>query len=352
MKLTHFEGRLFQQLEKAIFNVTPGVQVQVFQSGKKVCDISVGQTYFYYDYASLTKIIFSVQTMIKAFDEGRWELQDKVKKYLSWFPHEQTRIIDLMNHSSGLAWWYPIYKEMDLNQPREVRREFLRNFLSKAPVENKTDKSVYSDVGYFVLGFIIEEFYQKDLLTVWNEIKDEFYARSTLDFHIDNIPKNKVAFYAPTETCQWRRKMLQGEVHDENTWSFGGLSTHSGLFGSIDDLGWYGLYLRSQLLGISKTVIKQKTAKIFATRSRPTGQGDWALGYMMPTPGSASCGNYFSPMSIGHTGFTGTSLWYDPTQDLIVAILSNRVFYGRENKEYLTLRPQIHNWVVEGLRRS
>jgi CubicO group peptidase (beta-lactamase class C family) len=72
---------------------------------------------------------------------------------------------------------------------------------------------------------------------------------------------------------------------------------------------------------------------------------------MMPTPGQSSSGNYFSNDSIGHTGFTGTSVWYDPQKDLSVAILSNRVFYGRENKEFSNLRPQIHNWVIEGLKR-
>jgi CubicO group peptidase (beta-lactamase class C family) len=140
-------------------------------------------------------------------------------------------------------------------------------------------------------------------------------------------------------------------VHDDNAWAFGGLSTHAGLFGSIDDLGWFALFMRSELKGYAKTSVKPKTAQFFASRSLPPGKGDWALGYMMPTPGNSSAGNYFSPFSIGHTGFTGTSLWYDPQADLSIAILSNRVFYGRENKEFATLRPQIHNWIIEGMKR-
>jgi CubicO group peptidase (beta-lactamase class C family) len=73
---------------------------------------------------------------------------------------------------------------------------------------------------------------------------------------------------------------------------------------------------------------------------------------MMPTAGASSSGKYFSPDSIGHTGFTGTSFWYDPKQDLGIAILSNRVYFGRENKQFATLRPQIHNWIIEGLKRA
>jgi CubicO group peptidase (beta-lactamase class C family) len=163
---------------------------------------------------------------------------------------------------------------------------------------------------------------------------------------------NKLSLYAPTEECPVRRKLVQGEVHDLNAWALGGVSTHAGLFGSIDDVGWFSLHLRSHLLGIARYSIRQKTAQLFAKRALPEGHGDWAMGYMMPTPGAASCGTYFSLDSIGHTGFTGTSVWYDPKMDLSVCILSNRVLYGADNKAFGKLRPEIHNWIVENYRRS
>ena len=119
-----------------------------------------------------------------------------------------------------------------------------------------------------------------------------------------------------------------------------------------DDLGWHALNIRSQLLGIARYEVKQKTAQLFAKRAVEEGKGDWALGFMMPTPGQASCGHYFDLSSIGHTGFTGTSTWYDPKMDLAVCILSNRLVYGRENNRFKDLRPKIHNWLVEGLRKS
>ena len=96
----------------------------------------------------------------------------------------------------------------------------------------------------------------------------------------------------------------------------------------------------------------QKTAQLFSKKAVEEGKGDWALGFMMPTPGQASCGHYFDLSSIGHTGFTGTSTWYDPKMDLAVCILSNRLVYGRENNRFKELRPKIHNWLVEGLRKS
>lgn len=329
--------------------------VQVYQNGRKVCDIAVGDTYAYYDMASLTKVIFTTQAMIRSFSEGHWNLKSRVQEFLPWFPHPQTTLVELMNHSSGLIWWLPIYKEFPdaTNMPASFAERWQRvqQILMDQPLE-KQDKSVYSDIGFITLAFFLEKIYQKPLIEVWQDLKEKFYPRLSLEFSPGNKPLFAQRFYAPTEKCPWRGRLMQGEVHDDNTWSLGGVSSHAGLFGSIDDLGWFGLFIRGQLQGISKTLIKQKTAQLFASRSLPIGKGDWALGYMMPTPGQSSSGDYFSPYSIGHTGFTGTSFWYDPAQDLIVAILSNRVAFGRERESFKLLRPQIHNWIVEGLRRA
>lgn len=351
MKFSVLEKKLMEQLKERITDTTPGVMVRAYQGGRMVCDVSVGDTYAYYDLASLTKMIFTVQAMMVAFEQGKWNLDTYVKDQLSWFPHSGVRVQDLLTHSSGLVWWLPFYKEIDLSLSLDQRREKLKDIISGLEVSD-TPNSVYSDVGFLVLSFLVEEYYKDKLLTVWDGIKDKFYAGTTLEFHNQNQPKHRSSLYAPTEECSWRKKLIVGEVHDENCWILGGVSTHAGLFGSVDDVSWALLNLRSQLLGIARYSVKQKTAKLFAARARPQGMGDWALGYMMPTPGGASCGSHFSLSSIGHTGFTGTSLWYDPKADFGVVILSNRVLYGRENKSFAKLRPEIHNWIVEGFRKS
>jgi serine-type D-Ala-D-Ala carboxypeptidase len=351
MKYSVLEKKLMEQLKERIVDTTPGVVVRAYQGGRMVCDVSVGDTYAYYDLASLTKVIFTVQAMMVAFEQGKWNLDSHVHEFLSWFPHPNVRVQDLLTHSSGLAWWMPFYKEIDLELPVDKRREKLREIVSKLEVSDAPN-SVYSDVGFLALGFLVEEFYKDELYAVWQGIKDKFYAGTTLEFHPGNHPKHRTSLYAPTEECPWRRKLIVGEVHDENCWALGGMSTHAGLFGSVDDVSWALLNIRSQLLGIARYSVKQKTAKLFASRARPQGMGDWALGYMMPTPGAASCGSHFSLLSIGHTGFTGTSMWYDPKADFGVVVLSNRVLYGRENKSFAKLRPDIHNWIVEGFRKS
>lgn len=351
MRLTTMERNLSALIEPELKDVTPGVQVRAFQNGKIVCDIALGQTYPYYDLASLTKIIFTTQAMMMAYDRGLWNLKTKVKDHLPWFAHPML-IRDLLSHWTGFQPWIPFYKSLDLNQSVEVRRENLRLQLQEiAPLKN-FDKAVYSDINFLLLGFVMESLFEKKLTDLWLHVKDHFYSGTTLDFHQDNKPLFKLEHYAPTEECPWRKRLLQGEVHDENTWSLGGVSSHAGLFGTIEDLGWYVLHLRSQMMGIARYEVKQKTALLFSKKAVEEGKGDWALGFMMPTPGSSSCGHYFDLSSIGHTGFTGTSVWYDPKIDLAICILSNRLVYGRENTRFKDLRPKIHNWLVEGLRKS
>ena len=351
MKFSVLEKNLIKQLEERIRDTTPGVMVRAYQGGRIICDVAVGNTYAYYDFASLTKVIFTTQAMMYAFELGKWNFETKVSEFLPWFEHKETKLTELLTHSSGLAWWLPLYKEINIQLPPEKRREQLREMLQGLKIE-KQETAVYSDVGFLVLGFVLEKIFDKPLLDVWKDIKEKFYAGTTLEFHPQNQSTTRVGLFAPTEECPVRRKLIQGEVHDLNCWALGGVSTHAGLFGSVDDAGWYSLHLRSQLMGIARYSIRQKTAQLFAKRALPEGKGDWAMGYMMPTPGAASCGSYFSLESIGHTGFTGTSVWYDPKMDMSVIILSNRVLYGSDNKAFGKLRPEIHNWIVENYRRS
>lgn len=351
MKYSVLEKTVMQKIEDSIRDKAPGVMVRAYQGGKIVCDISVGTTYAYYDLASLTKVIFTTQAMMWAFEQGKWNFDQTVQDFLPWFPHAKVKVRDLMTHTSGLIWWMPYYKELSLNLSRSDRRMQLQEMIRNTRLQEH-EQAVYSDVGYMTLGFVVEKIYGKELLDVWKEIKEKFYNGTTLDFHPDNKLGERISLFAPTEECPWRRKLIQGEVHDENCWALGGVSSHAGLFGSIDDVSWYALNIRSQMMGIARYSIRQKTAQLFAKRALPEGKGDWATGFMMPTPGSASCGHFFSLDSIGHTGFTGTSIWYDPHMDMVVCILSNRVLYGRDNKAFSQMRPEIHNWIIEAYRKS
>lgn len=351
MKYSTLEKTLIQKLEANLRDKAPGVMVRAYQGGKIVCDVSVGNTYAYYDLASLTKIIFTTQAMMWAFELNKWNFDSFVHEFLPWFQHRNVKVRDLLTHSSGLIWWMPFYKELNLSLSQKDRRLQLQDVLRNLKLQEH-EQSIYSDVGFMTLGFVLEKLFDKPLLEVWQEIKAKFYLGTTMNFHEGNQFTERASLFAPTEECPWRQKLLQGEVHDENCWALGGVSSHAGLFGSIDDISWYALHIRSQLMGIARYSIRQKTAQLFARRALPEGKGDWAMGFMMPTPGSASSGHFLSLDSIGHTGFTGTSIWYDPRMDMAICILSNRVLYGRENRAFSQLRPEIHNWIVEAYRKS
>lgn len=351
MRHNSIERALIEKLQVAIQDVTPGVVVRAYHHGRMICDIQVGQTFPIYDLASLTKVIFTQQSIMRAYDQGHWNLETKVKDLVPDFQFPDVKITELLTHTSGLDWWKPFYKDIKLEDTWQNKRLWLFKEINKSELK-QTGKSVYSDLGFMTLGFVLEAIYKKDLLQVWQDAKNDFYPTTSLDFHVNNVPLNDIAQYAPTEECPFRKKVLRGEVHDENTWALGGVSTHAGLFGSIDDVAAFGLNLRSQLHGIARYKIKQKTAQLFAARAIDQEVGDWALGYMMPSIENASCGPHFSIHSIGHTGFTGTSFWYDPRQDLLVLALSNRVNYGRENRRYVSLRPQIHSWIYEAIKRT
>lgn len=351
MRAHQFETRLKKQIEEVLPGVTPGLVLQVHKAGKKVCDIGVGTFYPYYDLASLTKVIFTTQAFMKAFELGLWNQQSKISDRLDWFPYKEITVLECLNHSSGLIWWHPFYQKIDLNLECSQRWESLKKVISELPLEKK-EQSTYSDVNFLVLGFFLENLYQSSLLTIWKKMKDEFFSGTTFDFHPENRSPYKAELYAPTETGLWRNKLIQGEVHDDNTWALGGIAPHAGLFGSIDDVGWYALLIRSQYIGNASQIIKPKTARFFATRSRPLGLGDWGYGFMVKSEHNSLLGDNLSLNTFGHWGFTGTSVWYDPVQDVSICILSNRTLYGREKKDFNLLRPVLHNLVMEGLRRA
>ena len=359
--MSRIEKRFLEKLADSWKGATPGLQVQAFYRGRKIVDVGVGQTYRYYDLASLTKIVFTTTALMTLYDDKQFKLSDPVSRWVSWFPENHPASLkDLLTHSAGLTWWYPFYKDLGpktarMKQP-EAAWEVFQGLLQKRvlsdlkskPTPWPVEKAVYSDLDYFLLGIALESMTGSTLYTVWANLRDRLDLQD-VDFHRGNRPSHARRFYAPTEKDNvWRKRVLQGEVHDENTWALKGVAPHAGLFGTIDALSGYGLLLRGAEIGPgSKVFASHRTVTRFTKRAIPRRKGDWGLGFVMPTKGGSSCGPLFSLKSFGHTGFTGTSLWYDPDRDLLVTILSNRVHPTRENTAFQKLRPQIHSWIAE-----
>jgi len=332
------EKDLKVKLENSIQGATPGLQLQAYHKGRKFIDIEVGKTWKYYDLASLTKVVFTNTFLMYH------QVSPQEKLNLPWLSLCNIKLQKLLSHSAGFQAWNSYYKETAKQKNTVAKWEALKSLLQ---LEKSTShKSIYSDIDYLLLAFWLERHFEKPLLELWLQMQNDLNLEG-LHFNPQNQPQLKKSLYAPTEKCPWRKKTLQGEVHDDNTWALGGVSTHAGLFGSIDQLSQWSLLLRNAFYDERKSPLKHKIVKTYLTRAIPKTVGDWALGFMMPSIPNSSCGQYFDPSSIGHTGFTGTSFWFDPKRDLIVNILSNRVHPTRDNRDFVQLRPLIHNWIVE-----
>jgi len=162
--------------------------------------------------------------------------------------------------------------------------------------------------------------------------------------HFRPLPVSPDERYVATERCPWRGRLLQGEVHDDNCWVMGGVAGHAGLFGTLEAVHSLGRHFLKALRG-EETDLGISAAR-FKAWTEPRwlhSRGSYLLGWDSPSPGYSSSGSHFSRHSIGHLGFTGTSLWMDPEADLLMVLLSNRVSPTRENPRLRPYRPLIHD---------
>ncbi len=288
-----------------------------------------------FDLASLTKVIATASTTMALIGRSRLALDQPVAEWLEeWRTPERAgiRVRHLLDHSSGLPAHARFWES-------GVDRADVRRALAALPLEREPGvASVYSDPGFIALGFVLE-------LAGTASLEDQFKA---FDFGGDEpllyLPgPDVIERIAPTEHDPWRGRLLRGEVHDENAALLGGVAPHAGLFGTAGAVGGVARVvmrtLREDTLLGSSALMRQ-----FAARTGVPGSSR-ALAWdtMLPT---SSCGTRMSPSAIGHTGFTGTSLWIDHERDLYVVLLTNRVHPTRENNQLRELRPRIHDAIV------
>jgi CubicO group peptidase (beta-lactamase class C family) len=291
-----------------------------------------------FDLASLTKVIATTSLAMRQIDAGGLRLDASLADILPGWRHPGgycgIHVRHLLDHSAGFPARVRLYESTSGRAGYEAAIQCLA--LSAAPGR----ASEYSDVGFMLLGFLLETWAGAPL-------DRQFCALAALlDGEIVFCPPATLQpRIAPTEVDSWRGRLLQGEVHDENAAALGGVAGHAGLFGTGPAVGAFArLVLRT---------FRERTPlgapELMRTFARRTDTpGSRALGWdtMLPT---SSCGTRLSPAAIGHTGFTGTSLWIDPEQDLYVAVLTNRVHPTRQNDALVALRPRLHEAIVEDL---
>ena len=307
-----------------------------------------------FDLASLTKVLCTATLAMRAVDAGRLSLTDPAGKWLrEWkgADREAVTIRPLLSHSSGLSAYLPFYRGCT------GRVEF-EHAICTLPLEYEPDtQSVYSDLGFILLGFVLEDAFPTDAshghagaFDPASSLAEQFHrlaAFMTSEPLRFNPPRAWRDRCAPTEVDSWRGRLLTGEVHDENCWALGGAAGHAGLFGTAAAIGTFARAAIRTLNGES-LLAHADTMRTFIGR-HAVPKSSRALGWdtMLPT---SSCGSLMSPTAIGHTGFTGTSLWMDWERDLYVVLLTNRVHPTRENQAIQRLRPQVHDAVVKAMQ--
>jgi len=305
-----------------------------------------------YDLASLTKVIGLTTAVMLAVDDGKLELDAPVQRYLPTFAgvgKERVTIRLLLAHASGLPAWRPLFRETATREEAFALADITP--LSSPP--GTTD--VYSDLGMIVLTQVVEAVYHERLDSLLARRIYQPLGMTSVRF----LPTGDPARIAPTELDPWRGRILRGEVHDENAARLEGVSGHAGLFGSAPDLLTFGEWMVEGWKGGTREGRNEGTHPIlppfppslfheFTRRQNLVPASHGALGWDTPSPGS-SAGSLMSPASIGHVGFTGTSLWIDLERQLVIVLLSNRVNPTRAHSTWAPVRARIADLVMTTL---
>src|SRR5713226_7940440 len=299
-----------------------------------------------YDAASLTKPVVTTTLVAMLIATGQLQLDAPIGIYLpEWAagpnPEWRRRVTlrHLLTHTSGL----PAHE--DFFKTAKNKRETLARVLAESLTYEPGTRSEYSDLGFMLLGEIVERLTGHPLDRLASE---RIFAPLGMKDSLFNPPKTLRARIAPTENdTSFRKRLLQGEVHDENAWAMGGVAGQAGLFSAAADLAAFCQMLLNGGIYAHQRLLRRATIDTF-TAGQSLAGGIRALGWNVPTEGSSS-GRYFSSRSYGHTGYTGTSIWIDPEKELFVVLLTNRVHPTRENDKIRQVRPALHDAVVTAL---
>ena len=315
-----------------------------------------------FDLASLTKPIATTTAVLQLVHAGAIALDDPVAKFLPPFSERDKDLVTirhLLTHSSGLKPWRG-YHEVLLEKERktgesllatpEARRLIVDRILRSGLVHEPGEAAVYGDLDFIALGALVEAVAQQPLDEYCSEhIFEPFGMERTRFIHNtaagSPLSEPERREYAGTENCPWRDRIVWGEVHDPNASAMGGVAGHAGLFAPVDDVMRFAQVMLDVHHGRSELLPRELMAA-FCARQRMPDNSDWALGWDTPTKGASSSGEHFSENSVGHLGFTGTSLWIDFERDAAVVMLTNRVHLVGKRSRF-GLRPEVHDHIMD-----
>ena len=294
-----------------------------------------------YDLASLTKVIATTTVAMILEEGGQLDLNRTVSSYLPEFnsPEKaQITVKQILTHSGGLEAGANIFATA------RGREQYLYQINARPLEYTPGTNMIYSDWDMIILQLVMERITGKtlDVLAAEKIFKPLGMTDTQFQPSISLRPR-----IAPTQTDDARGGLLWGTVHDENAWAMGGVAGHAGLFSTARDLALFSMMILNGGEGVNGVRLA-KPATIARWTSRQGRESSRTLGWDSPEGGS-SAGQFFSPWSFGHTGFTGTSIWIDPEKDLFVVVLTNRVNPTRNNTRHVQLRRDVADAVQQAV---
>lgn len=321
-----------------------------------------------FDLASLTKPLVTVALTLDLIARGRLFFDTRVGDLVPAFAEGQdarrhgVSVRHLLRHDAGLPAYRRYFESFEGTAPTNAgeaaarRRRMIDLALAEPLERDPRAGSVYSDIGFLVLGAVVEEA---------GGARIDDLARERLFFplgiddagYVDTRSGPAAALVervAGTGPCPWRRGEVHGVVQDENAYAMGGVASHAGLFATARSVHrlvteWTEAWAGRGLVLDRRIVGHAWNRSAGAAGAAPS---TWALGWDTPTPGASSAGSRIGHGAVGHLGYTGTSIWIDPSRHAHVVLLTNRLAYGRTSDAIRALRPAVHDAVFAVLDRA
>ncbi|MCQ2975280.1 MAG: serine hydrolase [Bacteroidales bacterium] len=305
-----------------------------------------------YDFASVTKIAASAPCLMKLYQDNKIKLEKPLNKYFKNFEKNGAKLSDALAHQAGLKTWISLRTKLP-----EISYQYLQNSdnydIEKAQNEiynticnqklNEIGNYAYSDLSFYLYPTLIKKYYKKEFSEF---LTQTFYNPLGIKLCFNPLNKYNINNIAPTENDTiWRKKLIQGTVHDEGAALMGGISGHAGLFGTAQDLAvLMQMYLNKGIYN-GHRYFKQETIEKFTSQAFENNRR--GLVFDKPpldiningTPSKKASRNSF-----GHTGFTGTFTWADPDNKLLIVFLCNSIYPNRSTiLSKLDVRTKIHD---------
>ena len=369
----------FQPVESALQEavaqgVFPGAVVLVSKDGEIVFEQAFGSRSLIpektplkpntiFDLASLTKPLATTVAIMILVREKKIRLDDQITRFIPMFGvfgKSTATFRQMLNHSSGLPAWKPFHEEI-VKMEKAGRINFVASRAAKSfvyeqihrekPLSAPGAQGLYSDLGFMILGESVEVLSGATLERFCQDrIFKPLGLRSTAFVDLTQLRTRRLQpvedMIAPTENCPWRKRILCGEVHDDNAYAMGGVAGHAGLFSSVRDIHALLACLNRCLHG-KDDFLPKALLEEFLAKDEKVPNSTCALGWDTPSPDKSASGANFSPRSVGHLGFTGTSIWWDIEKNCHIILLSNRVHPTRKNEKIKDFRPHVHDLIMK-----